>query len=64
MDTALALEILKKHSKALIMEQLDVVLIPALEEATKKSATPIDDLALAALKEPFKKALADLLAKI
>jgi hypothetical protein len=35
-----------------------------LDEVVTKSATPIDDVVLAALKEPLKKALKDALEKI
>ena len=47
-----------------IAEEIAVELVfPALEEAVKASATPIDDAVLALLEEPLKKALTDLLAK-
>ncbi len=59
-----ALEIAKKHGVAAALELIDVALIPALEEAAKKSVTPIDDVVLAALKEPLKQALKDLIGKI
>ena len=60
----LALEILKKHAKALALELVEVAAIPALEEAVKKSATPIDDVVLAALKEPLKAALKEAVEKL
>jgi len=59
-----ALDILKKHGKAMSMELVAELVVPALEKAAKDSATPIDDLVVAALKEPLKKALLDLLAKV
>jgi hypothetical protein len=52
-----ALEIVKKHGKAMAAELIEAVAVPALEEAVKSSATPIDDVVLAALKEPLKAAL-------
>ncbi len=57
-------EIAKKHGKAMALEMVSEVAIPALEEAAKKSSSPIDDLALAALKEPLKQALIGLLEKL
>ena len=47
-------EILKKHAKAMVIEIAEVAAIPALEAAVAKSATPVDDMLLAALKEPLK----------
>jgi len=46
--------IVKKHGVAMALELIEVAAIPALEAAAKKSATPIDDMLLAALKEPLK----------
>lgn len=57
-------EIAKKHGKAMAIEMVDQVLFIALDEVVTKSATPIDDVVLAALKEPLKKALKDALEKI
>jgi len=57
-------EILKKHAKAAASEIVLEVAFPALEETVKKSATPIDDVVLAALKEPFKAELLKLIEKI
>lgn len=59
-----ALEVVKKHGKAMALELVSELAVPALEEAAKKSATPIDDMVVAALKEPLKKALVDLLSKV
>ena len=60
----IALEIVKKHGKAMALELVAAAAIPALEAAVKKSATPVDDLVVAALKEPLKNALIDILEKI
>lgn len=57
-------EIAKKHGKAMAIEMIDQVLFIALDEVVAKSATPIDDVVLAALKEPLKKALIEALQKI
>lgn len=59
-----ALEIVKKHGVAMALELIDVVAVPALEEAAKRSETPIDDILLAALKEPLKETLKELIGKI
>jgi hypothetical protein len=53
----IAVEIVKKHGKAMAIELVEAVAVPALEIAVKESATPIDDVVLAALKEPLKAAL-------
>ena len=55
-------EIAKKHGKAMAVELIQAAIFPALEEAVKKSPTPIDDVVLAALEEPLKKAMMDLVA--
>lgn len=60
----LAGEIAKKHGKAFALEMIDAVLISALEQAAAKSATPIDDVVLGALKEPLRAALKDLVEKV
>lgn len=57
-------EIAKKHAKAMAVELIEEVAVQALEEAVKKSATPMDDVVVAALKEPLKKALLDAVNKI
>jgi hypothetical protein len=59
-----AKEILYKYAKALAMELVEVVAIPALEQAVKNTATPIDDIAVASLKQPLKDSLKELLEKI
>lgn len=61
---AQAIELCKKHGKELALEMIELIAIPALEEACKKSATPVDDVVLAALKEPLKHALKELLEKV
>lgn len=58
------IEILKVHGKAMLSELVDQVAGPALEEAVKKSATPFDDVMLAALEPALKQALKDAIAKI
>lgn len=52
-----------KHGKAMAVEMVESVLVQALEAAAKQSASPIDDIVVAALKEPLKKAMLDLIAK-
>ncbi len=59
-----AKEILVKYAKALAIELVEVVAYPALEEAVKKTPTPIDDIAVASLKQPLKDSLKELLEKI
>jgi len=48
------LAIVKSHGKLMALEVVDAALFPALEALVKKSETPIDDVLLAALKEPLK----------
>lgn len=57
-------EIAVKHGKAFVNEALVEVAFPALQEAVKVSSSPIDDVVLAALEEPLKKAILDLINKI
>lgn len=52
------------HGKQLLSEVLIDALPQVLEVAAKKSATPIDDMVIAALKEPMKQALKDIIAKL
>ncbi|HQZ60247.1 MAG TPA: hypothetical protein PLQ39_11270 [Acinetobacter sp.] len=49
-----ALEVVKKHGKAMAAELVTVVAFPALQTVVKESATPIDDVLLAALEAPLK----------
>lgn len=49
-----AVEVVKKHVKAMASELVSVVAFPALEKVVKESATPIDDVLLAALEAPLK----------
>lgn len=49
-------EILIKNGKQTALELASVALFPALEAAVKASATPIDDVVLAALEQPLKDA--------
>lgn len=58
------LEVLKKNGKNTATELVEICLFPALEKVVKESATPFDDVVLAALKEPLKAALLDLIGKI
>ena len=58
------LEIVKRHGKAMALELVAEAAIPALEAAAAKSATPIDDMVLATLKEPLKKQLVELVEKL
>lgn len=57
-------EIAKKHGVAFAKEALVELAFPALKEAVKKTATPIDDVVLAALEEPLKKAITEQLEKL
>jgi hypothetical protein len=57
-------ELSKKHFKAYAMELVSELAIPALEAACKKTPTPIDDVLLAALKEPLKAELLALIEKV
>lgn len=59
-----ALEIVKKKVKEAAVELVSVAVFPALEKVVKESATPIDDVVLAALKEPLKAELLKLIEKI
>lgn len=52
-----------KLAKQMALEMVEVAAIPALEDAAKKSATPVDDLIVAALKEPLKQTLKELISK-
>jgi hypothetical protein len=56
--------ILIKKSKELAAELIQEVIFEALKEAAAKSETKFDDLALAALEEPLKKAALELIEKI
>jgi len=51
---AQALEVVKKHGKAMAAELISVVAFPALAKVVKDTATPIDDVLLAALEAPLK----------
>lgn len=59
-----ALKILVKHGKSMLIEVVEMAVVPALEDAAKKSATPIDDLAIAALKQPLIDAIKAQLEKL
>ena len=57
-------EIAKKHAKQLTVEVINEVLEIALKEAVAKSATPIDDVVVAALYPTLKAELLKLIEKI
>jgi hypothetical protein len=57
-------EELKVILKEGLVKVVDKVAVPALEEAAKKTETPIDDVVLAALKEPLKQVLKEYIEKI
>lgn len=50
-------EILKKKAKEAAVEIVTVAVFPALQKVVKDSATPIDDVVLAALEAPLKEQL-------
>lgn len=52
--------ILAKKAKEAALEIVTVAVFPALKKAVLESSSPIDDVVLAALEEPLKKALLDL----
>lgn len=54
--------ILLKKAKEAGLEIVEVAVFPALQKVVKDSATPIDDVVLAALEAPLKKALIDLVS--
>lgn len=58
-----AKEIVIRHGKAMAVELIEKVAIDALKDAVQKSATPIDDVVVAALAEPLKKAIIDAIQK-
>jgi hypothetical protein len=64
MDKQQAWEIVKPHVKALLVDVLDQVIKPALEEAVKASATPIDDAVLAFSEGPLLVALKEQISHI
>jgi hypothetical protein len=50
-------------AKAMAVDLVNEYIFQALEEAAKKSSTPVDDIVLAAIKEPAKAALIELINK-
>lgn len=56
-------EIIARKGKEAAIELVSAAAIPALEQAAKMTANPIDDMVIAALKEPLKQALIDLISK-
>jgi hypothetical protein len=59
-----ALEVLKKHGKAAALDLIPLLADKGLDEAAKAIPGQVDDVIIGALKEPLKKAMADLLAKV
>lgn len=57
-------EILKKNAKATATELVEAAVFPALQAAVKNTASPIDDVLLAALEAPLKAELLKLIASI
>jgi hypothetical protein len=53
----LAKEIAVKHSKALVKEELTLVIMPAIKEAVSKSESKVDDMVWAVAEEAALKAL-------
>lgn len=62
--SSMAVDILKKHAMEAAKELVLLFAFPALEAAVKKSASPIDDILLAALKQPLQDELLKLIEKI
>lgn len=60
---AVAKEKALAHAKGLAVDIVELVPV-ALKIAAKQTANPVDDIVVAALEEPLKKALQDLIAKI
>jgi hypothetical protein len=59
-----ALEVVKKHGKAMAAEMIEEVVFLALEDVVKDTSNPFDDMMYNALKEPLKKAILDQINKI
>lgn len=53
----IALELAKKHGVAFAEELLTQIAFPLIEKVVKESATPIDDVILAALEPKLKEAI-------
>lgn len=58
------LEMSKRHAKEMAQEMVVELIFPALKQAAQESAMPWDDMAMAALEEPLKKAALDLIGKL
>ena len=56
-----ATEILKKHAKSAAVELIAEAVFPTLQKVVKDTATPIDDILLAALEAPLKAELLKLI---
>jgi len=59
-----AKQIVITHAKQMALELIEAALIPALEAAVQKSETPIDNVVLAALKQPLKDGLIELISQV
>jgi len=59
-----ALEILKKHGKAMTQEMVEEVVFAAIEQVVKDSSNPFDDAMYAVLKQPLKDAIANMIGKV
>lgn len=55
-----AVEIAVKHAKAMAKEEVEAVVLPAMEEYVKSTPTPVDDLFYQGLKDVIVKAVAGL----
>jgi hypothetical protein len=59
-----ALEVVKKHGKAMALEMVEEIVMAAIEEVVKDSANPFDDAMFAVLKEPLKAVLVKMIENI
>jgi hypothetical protein len=55
------IELTLKHGKAYAIDMVIEALDPALQKVVADTANPFDDVAYAAIKEPLKKALIDVI---
>lgn len=58
-----AVEILKKHSKALAKDMILIVVKPALQKVVADSKNPYDDILFAATEKPITDALLEQIEK-
>jgi hypothetical protein len=59
-----AKDLIASHGKSLALDMVNLIIFKALEQAVKKSVTPIDDVVLAALEAPLKQAAIDMINKL